>query len=345
MKLLINLTLSLGMLAACLWFVWPDAAQMDKLEDAFASLTLAEFGPYLAGYIGLLALVHFCRAYRWKYLLEPIQIRMSATRLLAICSVGFMAVLALPARLGELVRPALIRKRGEVSAAQALGTIAVERITDGLMISLMVFAMLFAQRGPGAPGWMMPTAYASLGVFSAAMIFLVFALRKPEATVRFATTVSLLRKLAPKIADKIEAGLLKLISGFLVLEDKKNLVIFVLWTAAYWVTNGLSLYVLAMGFGLNLSIVGAFATMGLVAVGIILPNAPGLVGQYHAFAKLGLLLYLPAAVVEGRGMAFVIVLHGMQVIWYVGVGAIALATPHVSFAEAFRRSDEEEERA
>ncbi len=341
MKLVVNIVLSLGMLAVCLWFVWPDAAQADKLEAAFDSMRFSEFWPYLAGYLGILAVVHFCRAWRWKYLLEPIQVRMSPMRLLAICSVGFMAVLALPARLGELVRPALIRKRGEVSAAQALGTIAVERIADGLVISLMVFAMLFALRGPDAPGWMMPTAYASLGVFSAAMIFLVFALRRPEATVRFATTVSLLRKLAPSIADKIEAGLLKMISGFLVLEDKKNLIVFGLWTLGYWGANGLSLYVLARGFHLDLSLAGAFATMGVVAVGIILPNAPGLVGQYHAFAKLGLLLYLPTAVVEGRGMAFIIVLHGIQVVWYLTIGAIALATPYVSFAEAFRRTKEE----
>jgi len=342
MKFAINLILSLLMLGLCLWFVWPDAHQLDKLEKAFEHLRFGAFAPYLLGYLGLLALTHLCRSWRWKYLLEPIQVRLEPARLLAICSVGFMAVLALPARLGELVRPALIRKRGEVSATAALGTIAVERISDGLVISLMVFAMLFARRGPDAPDWMMPTAYISLGVFSAAMIFLVFALRRPEATVRFATTVSLLRKLSPRAADKVEAGLLKLISGFLVLEDKRNLFVFFLWTAAYWIANGLSLYVLAQGFDLGLSMTGAFATMGLVAVGIILPNAPGLVGQYHLFAKLGLLLYLPEGIVEGAGMAFVIMLHGIQVLWYVGVGAIALATPYVSFAEAFRRSESEE---
>jgi len=340
MKFAINLALSLVMLGLCMWFVWPDAAQRVKLEAAFERLVFIDFLPYLLGYLGLLTVTHLCRAWRWKYLLEPIQLRLEPARLLAICSVGFMAVLALPARLGELVRPALVRKRGEVSAAAALGTIAVERISDGLMISLMVFTMLFARRGPDAPGWMMPTAYASIGVFSAAMIFLIFALRKPKATVRFATTASLLRKMSPRFADKIEAGLLKLISGFLVLEDKRNLLIFALWTAGYWIANGLSLYVLALGFDLGLSVTGAFATMGLVAVGIILPNAPGLVGQYHLFAKLGLLLYLPVEVVEGSGMAFVILLHGIQVLWYVGVGALAMTTPYVSFSEVFRKSGE-----
>jgi uncharacterized protein (TIRG00374 family) len=284
--------------------------------------------------------VHFARAWRWTYLLEPIHVRLGAARLLAISSVGFLAVLALPARLGELVRPSLIRRKGEISATAALGTVAVERIVDGLMVSILVFAALFSLRGPGAPGWMMPTAYSALGVFTAATVFLLFALRHPHKTVRFATTASLIRALSPRIADKIEDRLLKLISGFLVLDDWGNLAKFTAWSLLYWFATGLSVWMLARGFGLELSVVGGFATMGIVAVGIVLPNAPGLVGQFHWFTMLGLSLYLPQAVVEGDGRAFAIVLHGLQVIWYVTAGAIALATPYVSFADAFRRDTE-----
>ena len=98
-----------------------------------------------------------------------------------------MAILALPARLGEFVRPGLLRRRG-VSASAALGTVAVERIVDGLLISLFVFCAFFSLRGPDAPGWMMPTAYTALGVFAAALVFLVFAMWRPEKTVRFCLT-------------------------------------------------------------------------------------------------------------------------------------------------------------
>jgi hypothetical protein len=340
MKLAVNLFLSLAMLVACLWLVWPNAAQAHELEAAFRGLELATFGPYLATYLLLLALTHFCRAWRWQNLLRPIGVELGGPRLLAISSVGFMAILALPARLGEFVRPALIRRKGEVSATAALGTVAVERIVDGLMVSLFVFGALFALRGPDAPGWMMPTAYTALAVFAAALVFLVFAVRWPEATTELALTLSLLRSVAPALADKIKHRLLQMMSGFLVLGDKRNLAVFVLWSVLYWAANGLSVWILALGFDLDLSLLGAFATMGLVAVGITLPNSPGLVGQYQAFTKLGLSLYLPAAVVDGRGLAYAIVLHGLQVIWYLGVGAIALATPYVSFAEAVSSSAE-----
>ncbi len=335
MKLAVNILLSLAMLAICAWLVWPDAKQQEHIEQAARALDFGRFAPYLFGHLALVACTHFCRAWRWNNLLHPLGVRLPPGRLLAISSVGFMAILALPARLGEFVRPALIRRKGEITASAALGTVAVERIIDGLLVSLFVFGALFALRGPHAPSWMMPTAYAALGIFSAALIFLAFALRWPERTVRFCTTVSLIRRLSIRIADKIEEKLLHLISGFLVLKDKRNLFIFVLWSLVYWSCNGMSLWVLAHGFGLPLGLVGAFATMGLVAVGITLPNSPGLVGQYQYFTLLGLGLYLNMAdpSVEASAFVFAVALHGIQVLWYMSIGAISMVSSHVTFAE------------
>jgi len=330
-KLAVNVALSLIMLVVCVWAIWP--ADPGALEAAFRKLSWASFWPYLLGYLGLLAVTHFCRAWRWNNLLAPINVRLSPGRLLAISSVGFMAILALPARLGEFVRPALIRQKGKVSAAAALGTVAVERIVDGLLVSIFVFAALFARRGPDAPGWMMPTAWAALAVFAAATVFLVFALRWPDRTVKTAVAMTLARRFSPKLADKLEEKLHSMIRGFFVLKDAKNLIVFLLWSLAYWIANGFSLWVLARGFHLDLPVLAAFATMGLVAVGITLPNSPGLTGQYQYFTSLGLGLYLSKSVVQSDGMAFAHALWGIQVVWYLGMGALALATPYVSFAE------------
>ncbi len=340
MRLVINGTLSLLMLAVCLWLVWPSEEAQAELAAGLRDIDLAAFAPYLAGYVALLAITHFCRAYRWNYLLRPIGAQLSTSRLLAISSVGFMAILALPARLGEFVRPALIRSRGRVTASAALGTVAVERVIDGLLISLFVFATFFAIRGPESPGWMMPTAYAAVGIFAAATVFLSFALKWPERTVHVAVALTLTPRAAPNVARFLRAKLLDLISGFLVLKDVRNLGLFVLWSLGYWAANGLGMWLLARGFDLDLSIVGAYATMGLVAVGITLPNSPGLVGQFQAFTILGLTLFMPTSVAETDGLAYAIALHVVQVIWYLGVGGIALASPYVSFSEvwASRRS-------
>jgi hypothetical protein len=338
LKLFINLALSLGMLALCLWLVWPDAHTRAQLDLTLSHMSFADFWPTLVGYVGLLAATHFFRAWRWNNLLEPIGARLSPGKLLAISSVGFMAILALPARLGEFVRPALLRDKGKVSGAAVLGTVAVERIVDGLLVSLMVFGFCFSLRhSPHAQPWMMPVAWASLGIFVAAMTFLAFALRWPDLTVRVAVGMTLAPRIAPRIATKLEEKLHSLIGGFRVLKDKRNLVYFTGWSLLYWGANGLGMWLLARGVGLELSLGGAFAVMGLIAVGITLPNSPGLVGQFHYFTTLGLSLYMAKDIAESTGLVYALLLHGIQVIWYVGVGGLAMLTGQISFADMFRK--------
>jgi glycosyltransferase 2 family protein len=345
-KLALNVVLSLVVLALCLFLVWPNAHVRAELAQSLRALELARFWPYLAGYVGLLAATHFFRAWRWNNLLRPMGMSLPARKLLAISSVGFMAILALPARLGELARPALLRQKGKVSASAVLGTVAVERIVDGLVVSLLVFGCCFALRGGAYErSWMMPTAWASLGVFVAAMTFLGFALRWPRATARIAVRLTLVELISPRLAAKLEDKLLHLIRGFLVLKDRRNLVCFCAWSLAYWGTNGLGMWVLARGMGLDLSVIGAFATMGIIAVGITLPNSPGLVGQFHYLTTLGLSLYMPKSVADSAGLAYAILLHGIQVVWYVGAGAVSMFTSHVSFADVLRRPTLEEEAA
>ena len=91
--------------------------------------------------------------------------------------------------------------------------------------------------------------------------------------------------------------------------------------------------------GLDLPLAGAYATMALTGVVITLPNSPGLVGQFHWFTTLGLSLYMPAAVAQSAGLAYAIVLHGIQVVWYLAAGAISLAACRISFADMIGMGD------
>jgi uncharacterized protein (TIRG00374 family) len=332
------------MLAASLWLVWPNEHSQAVLRDAVGRLTFTGFAPTVLGVFALMAVVQLARAYRWSYLLAPIGVRLGFARLMAVSSVGFMAILVIPARLGELVRPALIRKKGHVSATAALGTVAVERIIDGLMVSVIVFVTFVSLHRADSPGWMMPTAYVSLGVFGVCLVGLLFALRWPDWTVRTFLTVTLLARFAPGFARKLEGKLHDLIRGFAVQKDRKNLAAFLLWSLAYWVANGLSCWVLARGMGLDITATGGFAIMGLVAVGITLPNSPGLVGQFQWFTLLGLSLYLPGAAskdsaIYGTAFAMANVHYGLQVLWYIGCGALGLATPWVSFHDLWHARD------
>ena len=178
---------------------------------------------------------------------------------------------------------------------------------------------------------------AAVGVFAAALVFLVFAMRRPEPTVGFCLSLTLLPRLLPRLAATIEHKLLDMIRGFAALREGKSLARFLVWSVVYWGANGLGVWVLARAFGLPLPLAGAFATMGLLGIGISLPNSPGLVGQFEWFTLLGLSIYLgfdprdKAAPLYQLAFAFALVQHLLQVAWYVAMGALGLATPWVSF--------------
>jgi hypothetical protein len=128
-----------------MWLVWPNAHARAELEHTLRSLELATFWPTLAGTIGLLG----DHALLPRLALEQpaaARSRVAAARrqLLAISSVGFMAILALPARLGEFVRPALLSRRARSRPRRCWARSPSSASLDGLVVSLLVFGCCLA---------------------------------------------------------------------------------------------------------------------------------------------------------------------------------------------------------
>ncbi len=338
-------------------------------EGLVKSLRGADYR-WLIPYFGTLVGVHVVRAWRWKYLLQPVAPEMPSNwRIISVSWVGFTAILALPLRLGEVVRPYLIadpRKkdsrcdddatdgnresddRGRLRMSAALGTIAVERVVDGLIVSIFLFTVFFIldSRGQGT-SWMMPLGWTALGVFGGSMLFLAAAVLNPAWSVSVFMKLSLLDFLAGRfggkaewLRNKVAYGLEGVIQGFLALKSPLLLIKFVIASMVYWGFNGLGFWILSRAFHLGLDITGGYAVCGLVVIGITLPTAPGLVGNFHEFARLGLLLYLPTAVVRADGMAYVVAVHMLQVTWYVGMGVLMLVTGQVSFGKVVEAAKE-----
>jgi glycosyltransferase 2 family protein len=332
-KVLITLLVT----AACAYYAFHDIDRRQVLAE-LRRLPLEGVALYLL----TLAVTHFFRGWRWEYLLRPVGARVPLRRLLPISSVGFMAILALPVRLGEFVRPYYVARAGHVRMSAALGTVAVERIIDGLVISILFFGSYLASPAGLYTRELRIAAWLSLTAFVALTTFLGFALKRTDATIRLTLKLSLLSRLAPVRAARVEDKIRSLISGFKVLGDPRNLLLFLLQTVAYWGTNGLGMWILARAMGLPISPGAAFAIMAFTGVVLTLPNSPGLVGQFHAGIKLGLMAYLPAALVNSKGMAYAVVLHGLQTVWYVSLGILALpfaaGGERQSLREALRRS-------
>ncbi|HAN32309.1 MAG TPA: TIGR00374 family protein, partial [Myxococcales bacterium] len=92
-------------------------------------------------YSACLVLIHGLRVLRWWTLLQRFE-GVSLAHINRVGAIGFMAVFMLPLRLGELARPWLLQRDSDVAFGTGLSTIAVERVIDGLMVSLLLFLVL-----------------------------------------------------------------------------------------------------------------------------------------------------------------------------------------------------------
>jgi uncharacterized protein (TIRG00374 family) len=335
----VKLALSLGVGAVCVVYAM-HGVDRHAVVAAVRALPVSAIALYLATVV----VTNFFRAWRWEFLLRPLGVSLPLRRLMLISSVGFMAILALPVRLGEFVRPYFVTRERNVRMSAALGTVAVERIIDGLMISILFFVSYVASAGDTFTPELRVGAWVSLLGFVGLTTFLALAHVWTEQTIAFALRVTLLQYIAPVRAHQLADKLRALISGFHVLTDRRNFGIFLAQSALYWAMNGFGMWLLARQMGLDISLSAAYTTMAFTGVILSLPNSPGLVGQFHAAIKLGLMAYLPASVVNTQGMAYAIVLHGIQTIWYVGVGLVAMsavsaAGARASLADAVRESN------
>jgi uncharacterized protein (TIRG00374 family) len=305
---------------------------------------LKSLGPMaVVSYLGTMVVTHLFRTLRWEYLLRALGTSLPFRRLLPISSAGFMAILALPVRLGEFVRPYLVARERHVRMSTMVGAVAVERSVDGLLISILFFGAYVASAGALFTRELRVAAWLSLVGYLALTLFLVLAQIWTDRTIALALRMTLLTWLAPSRAEQAGEKLRALISGFRALADRRNFSLFLLQSIVYWSSNGLGMWILARQMQLPISLGAAFAIMAFTGVILTLPNSPGLVGQFHAAIKLGLTAYLPATVVNSNGMAYAIVLHGIQTLWYIAAGLLSLPAlsrsgAHLSLSQAVRQS-------
>ncbi|WP_334056354.1 lysylphosphatidylglycerol synthase transmembrane domain-containing protein [Polaribacter sp. P097] len=97
---------------------------------------------FLGLFFGILS--HLSRAYRWKFMLEPLGYKPKFTNSVLAVLIGYLVNLALP-RAGEVSRAYALTNYENVPFEKGFGTIVAERIADLIMMLLIVALTLFVQ--------------------------------------------------------------------------------------------------------------------------------------------------------------------------------------------------------
>jgi uncharacterized protein (TIRG00374 family) len=260
--------------------------------------------PYVLLSLSMMLLMQVLRSIRWGGILKPIAYVDQFT-LFSITNVGFLAIVAIPARLGELVRPLLISRKKAVPMAAAIGTIFVERIMDTFTILLM--AGLMFPLIPLPPWLVRSVSMMTVVCLVLAGFFILLILRPKnlEGLYRFLPS-----SLKARFAGKISGLVGHFIDGFAVITDWKRLSWLMILSLAIWIVDVLAIYALFLAFGYSLSILTAFVLMFILVVGIAIPTAPGFVGNWHYACILALTLF---GLDKAGALTFAILYHALSI--------------------------------
>lgn len=289
-------------------------------------------------YFVTLTVMNYFRAVRWRFLLRAV-VDIPKPRLLAVSWIGFAAIFFLPFRIGEFVRPYMIRapehtrdgkKVREVSMSMATGSVVAERITDALYLSIVLaLALVFVPTIQPLPKTVVGlkisveqvrfAGFTMLGVFIAA--FATLAVFYFARTWAHRCTLAVLGMVSRPLAEKVAGIVEHLADGLHFLGRPRDALPFLAETTAYWGLNVFGMWILALGSGIvhadgsPATLSEACALMGMLGVTILLPGPPGLLGVFQAGIYAGMTMYYPTDIVTGPGAAYVFVMYATTVVW------------------------------
>jgi uncharacterized protein (TIRG00374 family) len=289
-------------------------------------------------YLATVIAMSYFRAVRWRYLLRSFA-DVPRRRVLAVSWIGFAAILLMPFRIGEIVRPYMLREKGKVSLSSATGTVMAERVVDGLFLSIVLaVALIFVptlsplpEKVVGLPisvQQVRASGFVMLGIFTTA--FVTIAVFYFARTWAHKMTLAVFGVVSKRLAEKLAGIAEKLAAGLHFLGRGRDAGGFLAETTAYWLLNALGMWLLAWGCGVvhadgsPIQFGEACALMGMLGCTILIPGPPGLLGVFQAGIYAGMTMYFPTNIVTGGGSAFVFLLYVIQLAWTIVGAAIFL---------------------
>lgn len=270
----------------------------------------------IPAYLATLVPYHLARAGRWYFLLRPLG-TIKASDSLRISMAGYMWIALLPFRLGEFARPLLLTQRSDITVHRALGTVAIERVLDGLVIC----GLFFAASAGGTHAELVALQQATTGVmalFGVALAGLLVMARFPRAMGGLIdATVGKVLPRAGRWASELSNGVSQ---GLAALPRGGPLLAFVTVTLLYWAANAAGMWVLAHGCELPLSPSGAVLVMAVMNIALLVPGGPAQLGIFQTGVALGLHLVLPPEIIRDDGSVFAFYLYLCQLGTIVAAG-------------------------
>jgi uncharacterized protein (TIRG00374 family) len=251
-----------------------------------------------------------------------------------IVAIGYMGNNIYPARAGEVLRAYVLQRRQGVPVSASLATILVERIFDGVVMLMFVFANLpELARLTGASGF--AGSIQTLAVWGAAAFagalaaFLVVAALPGPANRAICWVMD---HVAPRRARPALHGLVdRFLGGLASLRSPRDVAMVFLTSLVIWLFETGKYWLVMHAFPFRVSFFALMLMNGIVNLATTIPSAPGYVGTFDAPGIAVLRAYgVDAALAAG----YTLVLHVALWVPITALGAWYMARESVSWLEA-----------
>ena len=312
--------------------------EFGEIRDAFTEanylLIFASLPVYFAGV--------WLRTVRWQFLLRSV-VRVSAWRLYPVVIIGLMANNLIPARVGELVRAYVLGERERVSKAASLGTIAVDRLFDGLtLIPMLVIFIAFVDNSEEFP---LPVVDFTINLVQLAVIMavlfgaglavlflLVFSQRWRERIEAWIT-----RLVPERLRPSVEGLLQSFLEGLRCLRSPLDLAVAWLMSGGSWLLEATMYYMVGLAFDIDAGFHVYLVATAAANLAISVIASQGGIGPFELVTKQ---TFIAAGVAGSAATAYAIGLHALVLLPVVALGLYFLGSMGLSLGEMFRRSTE-----
>ena len=255
-------------------------------------------------------------ALRWKVLLSG-SIQLGTRHTLPYIMIGYFANDALPMRLGDAARAALLGRRHGVSIGLVFGTVAVERVLDLLTVLAIILTLSFAMDIPRPIKAGFITSAG--GAFAALTVLFVLAANEHRLQ---ALASKILKILPVTTAGRLVRLVTRFAEGVRALRGGRQLGQALVLSALIWGIAGLATIIWVNAFHLPLPWYGGLFVLAVVNLGAAIPSSPGAIGVYHYLAILALSVWVAD---KSEALAYAVGTHGVTMAMDIVLGTAFLA--------------------
>ena len=280
------------------------------------------------------------RARRWRTILEPVSGRIAFGPLWRSTAIGMMMNNVFPLRAGEFARAfSITREVPRVPITTALGSLAVDRIFDAIVIFAMMFAAMLDPRFPSGvklAGRTVPEL-AQFGVGAMLALLVVCYAMVMQAPRVLSIVRWVAHRVLPRVEDVVVGFVENAMGGLAVLRDGRRFLTVLAWAIAHWAVNAIAMYIGFLAVGMDVPLSAAFFLQGVVSLAVALPSSPGFFGVFELSSVLGLAVY---GISDKLAVSWALAYHLLSFIPITIIGAVYFARLGLSVGTLSGKSTE-----